>query len=939
MLATASPLPKSSSLPAPHASLAAAHGSPGDSDFECSDDEPALAMLRDELRTTTEKFFEREPGHPVGVGGGGGGRGGGHAGERRRAYSVLTPKLPSGGAPKQQKSWNALNDLEKGVEGLIRRSASPGFRVCDRGNSDSLLMADGGGRAALGTAPPSQTVKEGGETDSGGGGGGSGGRGKDEGGGIVSEVFRGADLNGSGCAKVPSSGTGGDVDVPADPHLSLAYAKTQRWLNTPCTEEISFNAPNSSPMREDEFGNDSTPRPPPQPPLGYPRDAGSSADSEVAQEDLQARSEEATRTLEALKVLLVEEGRHGEAAAEDDGGSGNVNGDRDSGVQGRRTPSKLWPTRGAKRPAPGGFARQHPDAIALSGAASRVPATPGTPRMAASGGGAGNSGSGDVSNHVPQLLQAMDDLQSINAELIKALKSTPLNESDRGHRRLGSSSTPRSQQQRRRQEQEQQHQGPQRPGPGPRQRSARMQSSGLLARQSRSSSELLRRRHTQRGQAEPMSCGVPRHRVQVCKQGDDVVFFELAITQAKSTWTLERRMDEFLELRRSLVATATDLAASELAAPAAAATAAEDLATASQEGRGGPASCGAPRDAERKRKSASNLDAVDGIVGVRGPTTTGGRRDGLREGEARVPELPCEYSGKWFGTSRLWSLVSARKREEKMMEKQVLLASWLANVLADRELMSPDLVRFLGGDYGGMVAQPVVADVVDDACDDHNRVGGGRGGGLAADDRSGGGHAGLFEVSDDDCATVDDSDDDSDEEDDSDEDGVNDSEDDLTGELDSLRGSLCAPDEWALEVTAGVAGGIDSGGSDARFRLEKAMGKRVALARAGPRSPMFPVGGAVLPLEAMRDSRRVGGVAGSERNLGARGAERTELDLEGGGVGGGDVTVRSFSETFSPSLADRRSFADVPKERRQSGPSPSSPSRRVTLDVFFRVPT
>ena len=64
MLATASPLPKSSSPPAPNASLAAAHGSPGDSDFECSDDEPALSVLRDELRTTTESFSSAIPDIP-----------------------------------------------------------------------------------------------------------------------------------------------------------------------------------------------------------------------------------------------------------------------------------------------------------------------------------------------------------------------------------------------------------------------------------------------------------------------------------------------------------------------------------------------------------------------------------------------------------------------------------------------------------------------------------------------------------------------------------------------------------------------------------------------------------------------------------------------------------------------------------------------------------
>lgn len=926
MLATASPVPRSSSLPAPHTSQAAAHRSPGDSDYDCSDDEPALSVLRDELRTTTEKFFERESGHHGGPSGRGGRDGGS---ERRRAYSVLTPKLPPGGAPKQQKSWNALNDLEKGVGGMIRRSASPAYRVVDRNCSDSIVGADGGvgggdgeggdgggSSIALGTAfpsnefPPPPRLGEGGESYFGEGGS----RGRDGGGGgFVAADFGGEGVNDFGCVqKVPSrgTGTGDNVGVPtdSDSHLSLAYAKTKRWLHMPSTEDTLCNTPSTSPMRADEFGSVTTPRMPLQQ-LGYTGDMGASVDPEATQEDLKARSEEATRTLKALKMLLVEEGRKAEEddyanGSRDSNRGGECDSDRDhdgsGGSQSVRQANKLWPTIGAKRPAPGMLLRQPSEHGAVFASSSSTVSAPTTPAMAASGG----SNTGDVSSHVPQLLQAMDDLQSINAELIKALGGSGMDESDRVHRRLGSSSSSRLQEEQQRQ----------RPGPGPRQRSGRMLPSGMLARQSRSSSELLQRRHTRRGQAEPMSCGVPRHRVQVSKHGDDVVFFELAITQARSTWTLERRMDEFLELRRSLVGTATELAV------VAAGAAAKYIPTNPLEReRGGPV-CPTPRSTERKRKSSGALDAVDENGGVRGGATTAGWKDRLREAEARVPKLPGEQSS-WFGTMRLWPFVSARKREERLTEKQVLLASWLANVLADHELMSPDLVRFLGGDYGGMQAQPVVADVVAD-CDS-------RGGGRGSFAAYGGGRADLFEVSDDDCATVDESDDGDDSEDDS--------VDDLASELESLRESLCAPDEWALDVSAGLPGSVDSGGRNARSRLEKAMGKRVAIARAGSVSPMFPVGGEVLPLEAMRDSRRVGGVAGSDKFVGATGAEVAVGERDGDGEG--EVTVRSYSETFSPSLVGSRCFADAAKERRQSGPSPSSPSRRVTLDVFFRVPT
>ncbi|CAM9424605.1 unnamed protein product, partial [Hapterophycus canaliculatus] len=388
-----------------------------------------------------------------------------------------------------------------------------------------------------------------------------------------------------------------------------------------------------------------------------------------------------------------------------------------------------------------------------------------------------------------------------------------------------------------------------------------------------------------------------------------VVYFELAITQARSTWTLERRMSEFVELRKSLVATAADLAAARRERQA---STAKLLHSAPRPPAGG----GGDGRVKNGRSERSLRDA---------------KREHRREAEARVPPLPEERKS-WFDSAGIWSVMYARKREENLTERQVQLASWLANVLADRELVSPELVRFLGGDSGGVQALPVVEDVV-------SADGGGGGGGdddddddddeslLGAERAYSWSGSGEEEEEDDDFEGDDDDDDD---------------DDLMSDELDSLRGSLCAPDEWDVSKR-GSKGSIDfvgsrspcrgrgsSSGSGRSFsphrRLEKAMGKRLA-ARARR--------------EAVVEGRAAGwGVDEGEQVSRVPISSGTSGEL----LSGGETAVEDEDEEAQGVQSSdlKNAFlasADASRRPRATSPSPSSPTRRVMLDAFFQPPT
>ncbi|CAM9735792.1 unnamed protein product [Ascophyllum nodosum] len=316
----------------------------------------------------------------------------------------------------------------------------------------------------------------------------------------------------------------------------------------------------------------------------------SSSDSKAVLMGLRARSDEATRTLATLKKLIDKESKDAATPSNDGSNDG-------SGVAQRKTTNK-YPSSGVT-------------------GESNAP-----------------------SNHVTQLLRAMENLQQINTELSAELaKASASGKGARsGFRRSNTVSPYLSRQ----------------TGTRPRQRPR------FFSRVVQSSSDLLARRKSEKGQNEPMSCGVPRYRVEKTKRGADKVYFELAITQSKSTWTVERRIDEFFDLHRSLVKTASDLAKAEA------------------------------------KKGGNDGGAYSSV-------------DFRRVGEARVPDLNVKKTS-WLEKTPLRSFLYRRSREEMLVEKQVLLASWLANVLADSTLMSADLVRFLGGD---VAAQPVVEDAGD----------------------------------------------------------------------------------------------------------------------------------------------------------------------------------------------------------------------------------
>lgn len=350
--------------------------------------------------------------------------------------------------------------------------------------------------------------------------------------------------------------------------------------------------------------------------------------------DLWSHSEDTGRILEALKATLTEE----TASASTTPLAENAPGMKPIGSDGRRRQvDKLFRTSApASRPE-------------ISGCEGGEPSFSAAPDAAAS-----------RKKGMPLLLLAMENVEHISAQVSQLLRES-------SSRRRASSPSPHER------------------GARPHQWQRRRPRASVLPRiprdMPRKSSALLQRRRSATGEVEPISCGVPRYRIQVGRLVDEV-FYEVAITQARSTWTVERRLDEFVALRRALVATASKEAA------VAAATAAG------------------------KRQRGSSGEALPGM----GSSEVGTDRsdDGdVADGEKRVPELHVN-GNSWLGNTSLGMMMSGRKREEVLTEKQVLLASWLANVLADPQLMSPDLVRFLGGSDGGVLTQPIIEEPIED---------------------------------------------------------------------------------------------------------------------------------------------------------------------------------------------------------------------------------
>jgi len=186
----------------------------------------------------------------------------------------------------------------------------------------------------------------------------------------------------------------------------------------------------------------------------------------------------------------------------------------------------------------------------------------------------------------------------------------------------------------------------------------------------------------------------------------------------------------------------------------------------------------------------------------------------------------------------------------------VHLASWLATVLADRELVSPELVHFLGGD--SVRAQPVLED---DLLHGRRGLSGRASSALSWSSSSGG--SDDFDV-----------DSKSEEEDD---------EEDDDSDLESLRGSLCAPEEWNVTKSGSASGNDVGGGGDGhrrgrgrrfspRDRLERSMGKRLAFQlRSGTAA----------------EDRRAGVTVFSGITVGLSSGGGTATEEEEGGGGGG----------------------------------------------------
>lgn len=721
----------------------------GDSDDECTDDELALGVLRDNLRSTTEKFFERVPPE---------------VGDSQRRASSLAPT--GRGVAKDiaqtagvrhdhswHESWNGLANFEKGVGGIMRRPAG-------------LVLVPPQRSVGCGVNnPTTPSVRE------------------------------------ERTAVVRRDRFDGAFHVQ---RLSGADGLSKRQLVKRSTLPEEFNINNNrrgTPRGIDDPVWNPTQQQDPQQGARAPRKCKRSSSMEdprlvgrrgspISKEtllDLRVRSEEATRNVEAMKALMVEDGKGGTTQKRD---RGRIS-------QRYRQPAK-------------------------SSSTSRdlLPAVTSP----------GDSGS----NRVPQLIRAVENLQKVNAELNAELARVSGRSARTQYLKSRSSSSLM----------------PRQRGILKWRRSREFSLGKVTGHHVQSSCDLLARRRSEKGQAEPMSCGVPRYRTQVTNHGTVAVYFELAITQAKSTWTIERRLEEFLDLRRSLVKTAVDLAKADL-----------------------------------------KIAGPDGIA--HGPDYF------MRVGEVRVPELDIKKPN-WFERSSIRSLFRRRSREEMLAEKQVILASWLAKVLADSKLMSADLVRFLGGD---VAAQPVVADILVDA--------------EATDSW---GTSDSESLGDEDLSS-----------------DFEDNEYDNT--FGDSRGSLCSPREWTPRMEN------SRGGQDAseRERSSRTMVTRAALARLDV--PTFPQHSQIIStgrkgrstVRATPGRGNVVGLTDAKAVDSIGGGEEDEYDDEGQykDVGGTQIIPEP---TVPPSFAASRRLADAPTVRELRAPSPSSPAQNLTLDAFFRAP-
>lgn len=727
-----------------------------DSDDECTDDELALGVLRDNLRSTTEKFFERVPPE---------------VGDSQRRASSLAPTgrgvakdtTPKAGVRHEHswhESWNGLADFEKGVGGIMRRPAG-------------LVLVPPQESVGCGVnSPATPSVRE-----------------------ESTAVVRRDRFDGafhvqrlSGADDRSERRLVKRITLPEEFNINNNRRGTPRGLNGPVWNPTRQQDPQQGGRAPRKCRRSTS--------MEDPRVVGrrSSPISKETLMDLRARSEEATRNVEAMKALMVEDGKGGATHKRDRGRVSQRN----------RQPAK-----------PASTSRDLLPAVTS-------PADSG-------------------SNRVPQLIRAVENLQKVNAELNAELARVSGRSSRTQYLRSRSSSSLM----------------PRQRGILKWRRSREFSVGKVPGHHVQSSCDLLVRRRSEKGQAEPMSCGVPRYRTQVTNHGTVAVYFELAITQAKSTWTIERRLEEFIELRRSLVQTAVDLA-----------------------------------------KADSKTVGPDGIA--HGPDYY------WRVGELRVPELDIKKP-TWFERSSIRSLFSRRSREEMLAEKQVILASWLAKVLADSKLMSADLVRFLGGD---VAAQPVVADV--------------SGADILVD------------------AEATDSWGTSDSESLGDEDLSSDFEDDgYDDTFGDPRGSLCSPREW----TPRMENSRGSQNASKRERLSRTMVTRAALARLD--MPTFPQHSQIIStgrkgrstVRATSGRGNIVGLTDAKAVVTFEGGEDEEDEYDDEGqykdVGGNQIIPEP---TVPPSFAASRRLADAPTLRELRAPSPSSPAQNLTLDAFFRAP-
>lgn len=768
-----------------------------DSEDDCSDD-PAIGTLRADLRNNAEKFFIRKsrPTPPT-------------LPARRASEYVPTasgkvvPRKPhislGGEGQSHQNSCNGVSLWERSIGMSIGMSES---RLCSA-DDGSMFVAPAVGLTGSSVGPGQAVTDVVGEAEfcprhvAGAGAGISmpddndGGRKKS---GDVGSMQSGRIVGGGGP----------DAELSTMITMSLDHAKANRALympsgDTPYTPSAAPLTPGIARSSKGRRGFLSREAPYNHSPVLI-----------STLKDLRARSEDASRILEALKVLMVEDAM-AESTATREMRQRRQHGPDDTGRLGSTSKEHISDMNKVKD------SRRDVDSDGAAGENAEEA-------------GAG----GQSKKRMPLLLLAMDHLQHITAELSELISVD-------GENFAGDTPMSSTRDHRRRLERE-------------------------LRPKPRSSSVLLRRRRSAVGQTESISCGVPRYRVQVGKFVDEV-YFELSMTQARSMWTVERRLDEFFTLRVSLVATAADLATAAAAA-------------------------------KRQRTSNRSWDKRYGE-----PPPAGGdidNDDAYRQAELRVPVLAVKGNG-WFEKSSLKFILSGRKREEILAEKQVLLASWLANILADAELMSPDLVLFLGGGDGGVLAQPIVDEPTVRALDEEDSS-------DTSDSKSTG-----FEQSED-------------------EEGI--------------CGSRFASGEWAWTPPPTLTSGGDEGELDGELlgpttlvssnynigSVRTPRGKRAILRRSLTRSPLRAPRDKVTPCLARSVSMEEGGAIIE--------------DFDDGGVASEIIKAWGLAEEdedqMNPMLVHSSPDTSPPGDGHQlEAPSPSTPSpvRQVSLDAFFRAPT